>query len=180
MLAQQALALDDSLPQAHSLLGQAYLWKRQHEQAIVEGERAIALNPNDAWSYFWLAETLTFSGKPEEALRMAEKAMRLDPRNRDMHLLQVGRAYHGMGQYEEAITALKRVLARYPNHVGARVRLAISYSEIGREGKAQAEVAEILRLSPDYSLESLRQRFPYKDQARLERQLTALSKAGLK
>ena len=50
-LAQQALALDDSLPVAHSLLGPVYALKQQYDQAIAEGERAIALDPNNADSY---------------------------------------------------------------------------------------------------------------------------------
>src|SRR5262249_2225396 len=42
-LAQQAVALDDSLPIAHSFLSNVYAFKRQYDQAIAEGERAIAL-----------------------------------------------------------------------------------------------------------------------------------------
>ena len=45
-LAQRAVALDDSLAQAHVTLGAVYLWKKQHDQAIAEAERAIALDPN--------------------------------------------------------------------------------------------------------------------------------------
>jgi tetratricopeptide (TPR) repeat protein len=85
-----------------------------------------------------------------------------------------------MGRHEEAITALKQVLTRSPNHLGTHVRLAVSYSELGREKEARAEAAEILRISPDYSLEVARQRLPFKDPAKLERFLAALRKAGLK
>ena len=58
-LVQKALALDDSLAQAHLLLGRLYLWKKQYEQAIAETERAIALDPNYAEGYagygsFWI------------------------------------------------------------------------------------------------------------------------------
>ena len=45
-LAQKAITLNDSLPLAHTLLGHVYQWKKQHEQAIVEAERAITLDPN--------------------------------------------------------------------------------------------------------------------------------------
>ena len=41
-LAQQAIALDNSLPWPHLLLANVYLWKnRQYEQAIAEAERAL-------------------------------------------------------------------------------------------------------------------------------------------
>jgi hypothetical protein len=56
----------------------------------------------------------------------------------------------------------------------------MSYSELGEEEAARAEAAEVLRLSPNFSLESMRQRNPYKDRARFERGLAALRKAGLK
>ena len=47
----------------------------------------------------------------------------------------------------------------------AHLHLATIYSRLGREEEARAEVAEILRISPKFSLEVLRQRFPYKDPA---------------
>ena len=68
-LAQQAVALDDSLPAAHSLLSLVYAQKQQSDQALAEGERAIALDPNNADSYAWQAEVLNVAGRPEEALR---------------------------------------------------------------------------------------------------------------
>jgi hypothetical protein len=68
-LAQQALALDDSLPGAHSLLSNDYALKQQYDQALAEGERAIALDPNNADSYAWQAEALSFAGRPEEPAR---------------------------------------------------------------------------------------------------------------
>ena len=57
-------------------------------------------------------------GRPEEALGLVEKAMRLDPRNREWYLLQFGLAYRLTGRYEEAIAALKRV-AHPPSHSSA-------------------------------------------------------------
>jgi len=47
-LAQRALALDDSLPEGRSVLGNVYSWKKQHEKAIAELEKSVALNPNYA------------------------------------------------------------------------------------------------------------------------------------
>jgi adenylate cyclase len=78
-LAQQAIALDDSLPVAHNLLGFVSAWKGQLEQGLAEGERAIALDPNCAWCYSDLAEMLIIGERPEEALGLVGKAMRLDP-----------------------------------------------------------------------------------------------------
>jgi len=179
-LAQKATVLDDSLPFAHGFLGIFSLWKKQHEQAIAEGERAIALDPNDADSYARLGYILTLVGRPEEALGLMEKAMRLNPRYPVWYLLNLGLAYRFTGRYEEAIAALKRLLTRDPNFVNAHLVLAAIYSELGREAEARAAAAALLRLNPNFSLEVWRQRLPYKDPAVVERYLDALRQAGLK
>ena len=133
-LAQQAVALDDSLPVAHSLLSMVYAQKQQYDQAIAEGERAIALDPNNADSYAWQAEVLNFAGRPEEALRMVEQAMRLNPRYPPWYLFQLGWAYRLTGRYAEAIATLKEALSRSPNflaahlHPGCQLRAAVGLS----------------------------------------------------
>src|SRR5712692_8795063 len=126
-LAQQAVALDDSLPRAHSSLSYVYAQQQQYDQAIAEGERAIALDPNNADSYARLAEALIFAGRPEEALRMMEQAMRLNPRYPFWYLLESGTASQLTGRYAEAIATLKEVISRSPNHLPAHVVLAFSY-----------------------------------------------------
>jgi tetratricopeptide (TPR) repeat protein len=84
------------------------------------------------------------------------------------------------GRPEQALAPLQRFLSRYPNVLQAHLTLAAVYSELGQKAKAQAEAAEVLRLNPHFSLEVHRQREPLKDPAQLERQLTALRRAGLR
>jgi tetratricopeptide (TPR) repeat protein len=179
-LAQRAVAVDDSLAQAHATLGNVYVWKKQYDQAIAEAERAIALDSNFADAYTRLGDILKFAGRPEEALGLIEKARRLNPHYPPVYLFFLGEAYRSTGRYEEAIAAYKRALTRNPNILPAHLGLAICYAELGRLEEARAEAAEVLRLNPKYSLEVLRQLSPYKDQAVLERMLAALRKAGLK
>jgi TolB-like protein/Flp pilus assembly protein TadD len=179
-LAQRAVAVDDSLAQAHVTLGGVYLWKKQYDQAIAEAERALALDANFAEAYTWLGEALRRVGRPEDALGLIETAMRLNPHYPPFYSFQLGEAYRYTGRNEEAIAAYKSALTRDPNILPAHLGLATIYSELGREEEARAEVAEVLRLNPKYSLEVLRQISPYKDSADLERMVAALRKAGLK
>src|SRR5262249_22794644 len=179
-LARKAVALDDSLPLAHNMLGMVYLLKRQHEHAIVEGERSTALDPNDGDAHGYLGLTLALAGQPEEAIRVVEKGMRLNPRFPANLLSTLGLAYRLTGRDEEALDTLKRALALNPNYLPTHLFLAVISSELGQEEEARAEVAEILRLSPNFSLEVLRQRSISKDPAEAERIITALRKAGLK
>src|SRR5262249_55241596 len=92
-LAQQAVALDDSLPFAHAVLGGGYAVKQQYDQAMAEEERALALDPNNVDSYECQADVLNRAGRPEDALRAIERAMRLNPHSPSVYFLQLGWAY---------------------------------------------------------------------------------------
>ena len=126
-LVQQALILDDSLPTAHSRLSQIYALQQQYDQAFAEGERAIALDPNNADSYAFQAQALNLAGRPVEALRRVEQAMRLNPRYPPFYLSQLGWAYSSTGRYAEAIATLKEAISRNPNFISAHFNLAVSY-----------------------------------------------------
>ncbi len=178
--AQRVISLNDSHPLGHSVLGLVYLWQKQYEQAIAEMKRFIALDPNMADGYAVLAEVLSRVGRPEEAVGMAEQALRRKPYGADTPSDSVGAAYDLAGRPEEAIPPLKHYLSHYPNILGAHLTLAAVYSELGKEAEARAEAAEVLRINPQFSLEVHKQRVPIKDPAVLERQLAALRKAGLK
>src|SRR5262249_38492679 len=126
-LAQRAVALDDSLPAAHSSLELVYEVTQQFEQAIVEGERAIALDPNNADSYALQAEALNCAGRPEDALRAVEQALRLNPHYPPLYLFELGITYRALGRYAEAIATLKDALSRNPDLIAAHLNLAASY-----------------------------------------------------
>ncbi|MGE0824319.1 MAG: tetratricopeptide repeat protein [Candidatus Binatia bacterium] len=178
--AQRALTLNDAYSLGHQVLGVVYLCQKQYAQAVAELERAVALAPNDADRYAWLAQVLSRVGRSEEALEAATQALQRKPGAVDVHLLPVGVAYYLAGQPEEAIVPLKQYLARYPNMLSAHLTLAAVYAELGKETEAQVEATEVLRINPKFSLEVHKQRDPIKDPTMLERQIAALRKAGLK
>jgi adenylate cyclase len=178
--AQQAKALDDFIPTAHELLGHIYLWKDQREQAIAAAERAITVSPNDDSAYVVLGTILLSIGRPEEAIDKIQQAMRLNPHYPAYSGVFLGAAYRLTGRYAEALTTLKKALTRDPNYMPTYLQLAATYSELDQLEEARAAAAEVLRLSPNFSLESMRQLALQKDQAALERTLAALRKAGLK
>jgi tetratricopeptide (TPR) repeat protein len=126
-LARRALTLDDSLPFAHALLSYVYMGKLQYDQAISEGERAIALDPNDADGYAHQADVFNFAGRPTEAVPAVKQAMQLNPHYPFWYIFDLGWAYYQTGRYIEAIAALKEASSRGPNFEGTHNILALSY-----------------------------------------------------
>jgi adenylate cyclase len=178
--AQKALAFDELLPLAHRTLGHVYCWKKQHGEAIDAEERAVTLDPNDAEGYAELGRVLSWAGRDQEAEVQLKKAMRLNPHFPVWYLYVLGQVYAFTGRYEEAIDVLKRALIRNPDFLPTHIVLAFIYGETGHRNKARGEVEEILRISPNYSLQVVRETVPLKDQAVLEKVLEALRKARLK
>jgi len=156
-----------------------YLGQKQYDRALAAAERAVALDPNDAESYVGLADILSFAGRPEETLGLLEQAMRLSPRYPSFYLLVAARVSYLRGQYEEALTTLKKVLPRNPDHLLAHLHLAAVYSKLGWEVEARAAAAEVLRINPQFSLKIHQQRASFKDPVLWERHIATLRKAGL-
>ena len=180
-MGQKAITLNDAEPWAYMLLGSLDLTKRRYDQAISEGQRAVSLAPNSYYAHFWLARILDFSGRPMEALVAAEKGMRLNPRHPDFCLIQVAGAYMRMGRFAEARPLFEETNnVTEPNNPAGHMWMVVIDVELGRNDDARAEAAEVLRLSPHYSLATWKQVYPEKDPALQERWLADLRKAGLK
>jgi adenylate cyclase len=182
-LAKKALALDDSDPNIHALWGGIYQLQRRYEQAIAEGEKSVALGPNQADPHFLLAMLLHDTGRYQEALPLVRKAMRLHPYYPFWYLWLLGSVYLRMEEYEKAVEAYKVLVVREPHRIsGGHLGLAIAYIRLGRKEQARSEVAEALRLSPEFSLEVYRQQAHGRDMdpVTVEGDIEALRKAGLK
>jgi len=179
-MAQKAIALDDSLAGAHGLLGNFYCIKREYGKAIAEGERSVALFPGAADVHIWYAMNLTFAGRPEEAIPVFQKTIRLNPFGATGLYLTFGHALRMTGKFEEAVAAYRKAIQRAPDNILAHISLAATYSMMSREKEASAEAAEVIRINPKFSLDLWAKRQIYKDQSEVDKLVDALRNAGLK
>jgi adenylate cyclase len=179
-LAQKAIAMDDSLPAPHMSLSFFYCFKREYDKAIAEGERGVALYPSGSEAYGAYAAALLFACRPEEAIPLLQKAIRLNPNANPITFVNFGYALLMTGRFEEAVSAFKKALQRAPDHPLAHIGLGATYSLMGREKEARAEAEEILRINPKFSLDHFKKTTPYKDPSEIDKIADALRKAGLK
>lgn len=177
--AEQAVAIDDEFGPGHGVLGQIHLWRKNHDAAVAEGERRMALNPGDAEGAATFAFTLLFSGEPERALETIERAMRLDPQYPFWHLHIVGMSHFAMDRYDEAAVAFRRGIVRNPDSMPLHMVLAATAALSGDMDTARAELAESRRLDPDLAMSFVTEQVPYRRAEDVERLVRGLEIAGL-
>jgi adenylate cyclase len=129
-LAETAVHLDPRLPQARAQLGQVLIYKRRHNAAIAEFERAFALNPN--YIDHRHATTLTFAGEPTRAIEVLEANIRLDPLQSNIFAFTDvigGLANFLLKRYGEAVRLCGEFASRAPNLQLAHLVLASAYAQ---------------------------------------------------
>lgn len=146
--ALNALALDDSLAEAHASLALvAENYDYDWQTAEKEFRRAIQLNPDYATAHQWYAEYLGWQGRFDEALAESERARQLDP----MSLIIAadrGTILFYARNYERAIDQFRAVLDMDPANEHARSFLVTAYLQQGKSAEALKE-NELMRQPED-------------------------------
>ena len=181
-MAERSVALNESWIWGHWVLSLTHLNKRQYDRAVSEVDKTIDPIQDLAVRHVWQALIYNYVGRSGEAIAISEKAIQSDPKNM-FALSAIGKAYRLTNRYEDAIAMQKRVFSSSPNFIisfDAHIELAILFAELDRVGEAGVEAAEILEMSPDFSVDVWGDRIPYRDPAQAGRDMAALRKAGLK
>ncbi|MET0152482.1 MAG: tetratricopeptide repeat protein, partial [Candidatus Binatia bacterium] len=102
--AERSVELDESDPWAHLALGVVNAYGGDLARAVAAFERALELNPSLMMAYQGLGVALS-TERPDEAIRILEKGMRLSPREPFIYLFhhQIAVAHMMAGRYEDAL-----------------------------------------------------------------------------
>ena len=112
--ARKALEIDDSLAEGHASLSFSLIWYEWDWVAAErEAKRAIALNPNSAYSHFALAHVFSDLGRHDEAIVEGARAVELDPVFFLFSAIE-GMFLHHARRDDEAIVRLERTLQLDP------------------------------------------------------------------
>jgi tetratricopeptide (TPR) repeat protein len=109
--AREALALDDSLAEAHTSLAAVSVLNWNWDEAEQEFTRALELNPNNAQTHHWYGNLyLVPKGRHKEAIAELQRALDLDPLSLVIST-DLGVAYFLDRQYDAAYSQYQKVLA---------------------------------------------------------------------
>src|SRR6266849_4563186 len=144
--AAKALQIDDTLGEAHYLLGWvAYYYDWNWSGAEKEFRRAIELNPSFGEAHYGYALYLNAAGRHDGAIAEIQRAQEVDPIV-FIQKLDAGRIYACAGQYDRAIKQLRDAPDLKPNDVYVHAVLGDIYLYTGMQAESAAEYRKAAQL----------------------------------
>ncbi len=147
--ANRAINIDPDNPDAYYAF--AILSQMTGENSTVFrnfAEKAIALNPNDAFVLADLGTWMAYSGSWEKGKGWVTRAKLLNPKHQSW-LDYIWHLQHYLkGEYQEARDVALKI--NLPNNYMVQASLTAAYAMNGEQEKAAAALANLLKIRPDY------------------------------
>jgi TolB-like protein/DNA-binding SARP family transcriptional activator/Flp pilus assembly protein TadD len=145
--AEHALALDESLADAHGTLALVLMhWDRDWAGAEQQFQRALALDPNNADVRHDYAHLLLARGRDRDAERESERSTVLDPVDAGLEACLGWHRLSGL-DYPGAVAQSLRAVNAAPDFFWAHQTLGWGYEQLGRYPEAIASLRKAVELS---------------------------------
>jgi TolB-like protein/class 3 adenylate cyclase len=155
--ATRAIATAPNYAQAHYVKAEVLGLSRRFDAALAAYDSAIALDRNHAAAYVGRARNLNVIGRAADALAPVERAIRLSPRDPELYVwyFVLCHANTHLARDAQAIDWCLKSIATGKTFYFAYVDLASAYAWRGQQAEAAAAVAELLKLRPGYTVQTL-------------------------
>jgi serine/threonine-protein kinase len=145
--ANQALALDPSLAEAHGARAAiAVLYDWDWTLAEREFEQALSLGARSSVFHVWHALFLIAMGRYDESLRVVTSALSLDPLHLGLHLT-FGRALVYARRYQEALAKFRATLEMEPLYVPTHWEIGRVYYLMRMYSESAAVLEQAIQLT---------------------------------
>jgi TolB-like protein len=155
--ATRAIAIAPNYAHAHYVKAEVLGLSNRFDAALATYDRAIALDRNHAAAYVGRARNLNVIGRSAEALAPVERAIRLSPRDPELYVwyFVLCHANTHLARDAQAIDWCLKSIATGKTFYFAYVDLASAYAWRGQNAEAAAAVAELLKLRPGFTVQTL-------------------------
>ena len=144
--ARQALALDDTLAEAHTSLGWVlFIYDWDWHGAARTFRRAVELNPGYATARQWYSFVLAALGHLDQALVEGHAALDLDPASVSIRR-SLGWLYYYARRYDTALEHLRRAIAMNPTSQETYRLLGIALTQQGSYDQAERALREAVAI----------------------------------
>ncbi len=175
------LAMKNPTWEAYRVAAYMDIERKRFDKAVSFAEKAVLMAPNEYLANIAMGHVLNCVGRSDEALEFLDKAMLLDPRFLDILLVEKGKAYYLLGDFEKAIESIQRGLTLNPELTYYSPFEAASYAFLGKEKEAENAWNKFADRFPDKSFlttKHLYYIFSFKDHKIFDRFIDGLNKAG--
>jgi len=124
--------------------------KGKASMAVVAGEKAVEITPEDSEAHSNLGNTLQKLGRLEEAAASYTRVIVLKPEDSEAHS-NLGNTLQKLGRLEEAAASYTKAIALKPDYAQAHSNLGITLQKLGRLEEAAASYTKAIALQPDYA-----------------------------
>jgi tetratricopeptide (TPR) repeat protein len=147
--ASRALAADPNSYHAHHAKARSLIAQKRAEEAIIEAERSLRLNPSFIPTYLDFCQANLALGLAEKTIEYADRAMRLSPPDPYLYVFyaQEGLAYIMLRLDDRAVASLRQAVANNPRFPSPIAYLAAALALTGLESQAKEILKQYLSLS---------------------------------
>jgi non-specific serine/threonine protein kinase len=178
-LTQKAVRLDSTSYVTHGALALTLFFSGENEQAKIEAEKTIDLNPNNALWLSLMGTYLAQQGDFERGIAMIRKSMEVNPHPPGWITMGIFNEQYHHGRYDEALAEAK--IMEVGDDFRKSMFLAAAYGQLGRTAEAAPVLEKLLeqwgRPAGDLRQELI-QRHAYAP-ALADHLMEGLAKAGL-
>jgi eukaryotic-like serine/threonine-protein kinase len=143
---RRALELSPSYALAHIWYANLLIGQKRFDEALAHVGTAEELDPLSMVVLTNVGWTLSYAGRPAEAVEKCRRALALDPSYVQAHW-RLGDAYLSLGRFDEAIKEVETAATLTQRSPSSLTWLAIAYAQAGRRADAEAQLAELLKLA---------------------------------
>ena len=141
---------EPNIAEAYNNRGNAYNGLSEHERAIEDYNKAIALSPNFAGAYNNRGVAYVRLKQHEQAIGDYNKAIALNPSYVEAYNNR-GAAYYGLKQHEQAIGDYNKAIALNPNYAEAYNNRGAAYYGLKQHKQAIGDYNKAIALNPNYA-----------------------------
>jgi TolB-like protein/Tfp pilus assembly protein PilF len=144
-------------------------------------ERALQLNPNYAWGWFFSGFVKAVSGEPEIAIERLSRALMLSPQDPLSYSMEISiaTAHFVAGRYPEALAQTQKASRMQPHRFSTLSLIAVCSAYLGQQENAKTAAERLRELEPNLRLSNLHRRcYPMKRSEDFDRLKEGLRLAG--
>jgi TolB-like protein/Flp pilus assembly protein TadD len=147
-LVKRALAADPNSYHAHHAKARLLVAQKRADEALLEAERSLRLNPGYIPSYLVLYQANLMLGLPNQAIEHARKVKRFSPPDPYLYVFhtQEGLAHLMLGEDDVAVSCLRQAVANNPEFPAASGYLVAALALTGKAAEARQQLARYLSL----------------------------------